>query len=95
MGTLVPANGPHQHQDGSEEALLQGLVLLGARPRTRGRVRKRAQSVWEPASGEADVLGAVRSLLEAGSRGYQLEPRRDVSRRGPWSCLKKWRGDDI
>lgn len=35
MGALVAADGPHQHEYGREEALLQGLVL-GSDSRARG-----------------------------------------------------------
>lgn len=30
VGALVAADGPHQHEDGRQEALLQGLVLAEA-----------------------------------------------------------------
>lgn len=37
LGTLVAADGPHQHEYGREEALLQGLVL-GSDSGARGQV---------------------------------------------------------
>jgi hypothetical protein len=55
VGALTPADGSHQHEDCSKEALLQSLVLHGSDRRTRGQVRLRAKSMWKRAKIKAMV----------------------------------------
>lgn len=43
MGTVTPADGPHQHRDSRKEALFQDLILCRSGP--RAQIRLRAQEL--------------------------------------------------
>lgn len=62
VGSLVAADGPHQHEDSGEEALLQGLVLAW------GQAVEQGVQGGTGRAGESVTCG-YRALLRGYSRG--------------------------
>lgn len=77
MGTVIPADGPHQHRDSRKEALFQDLILCRSGPRAKIRLRTQELVGESKKRGQGHHLQAHLSQGErdmAGSRwvGFSL-----------------------